>query len=352
MSVPLIYPKPQPDQKRYKKILEEGFRKYPERYENFQKYTKAIKGNTVNYLPVKLDVENVSRCNLQCDMCQVASFPNYKRARDMTFEEFKNMVDEQCGLVEIKIQGMGEPFLGKDFIQMVEYASGKSIWTRTSTNATLLQVNENYKRIIDADIGELQISVDGTTKETYEKIRQKANFNRMVENCKKINQYCEKRGIDKTRMWVLLQKENLKDIYRFPGFAKELEFKRVAVILDVNGWGDKNWTCKNKDKKVSSCITQAEVDDTLEQAEKCGIQMGFWDISSKYSVKNPCPWPFERAYISSDMKVVPCCMIANPDTFHLGTLGSFREIWEGLSYQQFRESHVTGKIPEVCRYCY
>lgn len=96
-----------------------------------------------------------------------------------------------------KIQGIGEPFLHKDFIQMVEYASSRDIWTRSTTNATILhQKNENYKKIIDAGIGELQISVDGTTKESYELIRKGAHFERMIENCKLINSYCSSLGVE------------------------------------------------------------------------------------------------------------------------------------------------------------
>jgi hypothetical protein len=29
--------------------------------------------------------------------------------------------------------------------------------------------------------------------------------------------------------------------------------------------------------------------------------------------------PFERAYISSDQRVVPCCFIGNPDVAEIGT---------------------------------
>jgi pyrroloquinoline quinone biosynthesis protein E len=154
----------------------------------------------------------------------------------MLFEDFKKILDEQYGVIELKIQGMGEPFLGKDFIRMVEYTTSKDIWVRTSTNATLLNRDENYKKVIDAGVDELQISIDGTTKHTYENIRINARFETVVENCKLINGYCDSLGIDRTRMWVLLQKENLKELHQFPSFANELGFKRVAIIMDIHGW--------------------------------------------------------------------------------------------------------------------
>lgn len=350
----LVFPKPQPDKKRYDEILSRGFLKFPKRKENFEKYKLNKNNSNIDYLPIKMDLENVSRCNLKCDMCQVLDFPDNKRADDMSFVDFKKLIDELGdSLIEVKIQGMGEPFLGKDFTEMVHYVSSKDIWTRSSTNASFLHKNENYKRVVDAGIGELQISIDGTTKDAYEKIRVGADFERVSENCKLINSYCDKIELDVTRMWVLLQKDNIGEFFEFPRFAKELGFKRVAIILDVQGFGDKEWIDKNNQKMVSSSITQEMLDRLLENAEKLSINLSFWDISAKFSQQNLCPWPFERAYISSDMKVVPCCMIANPDRFNFGRVtNSFTEIWNSEKYVDFRNAHINSEIPDICKFCY
>ncbi|MBM3437398.1 MAG: radical SAM protein [Bacteroidetes bacterium] len=304
-------------------------------------------------MPIKLDIENVSRCNLSCEMCQVSTWKSSKRGADMTFEDFKHILDEQYGVFELKIQGVGEPFLGKDFIRMVEYAADKDIWVRTSSNATLFHKDENYKRIIDAGVDEIQISIDGTTKKTYEKIRVNANFETVAGNCKLINKYCENLGIDKTRMWALLQEENIHELYQFLPFAKELGFKRVAFIMDVHGWGIGGFVEANSKRKIGLLKLKDDVETLLENAESLGITLGFWDIGDKYSNSNPCFWPFSRAFISSDKKVVPCCMIANPDTFNFGSLeDGFEAIWYSQRYVEFREAHLNGGIPDVCRFCY
>ncbi len=348
----LIFPRPKPDQKRYDDIMNKGFKIFPKRYENYKKYQDFSKNKKIKYLPIKIDIENVSRCNLKCDMCQVPFYQNNKRAEDMTFDVFKNIIDEQYGLIEVKIQGMGEPFIGKDFIKMVEYASSKYIWTRTSTNATILDKNEDYKNIVDAGIGEIQISIDGTTKDTYEKIRINANFEKVTDNCKLINNYCDEVGCDVTRMWVLLQKDNFHELKNFPSFAKELGFKRVAIIMDIHGFGNQELIDKNSNKVVSSSITQDIINSMIEEAKSLNIDLSFWDISDKFSKTNICHWPFERAYISSEGSVVPCCMIANPTALNFGTIGSFSDIWYSKEYEDFREQHIKFKIPDVCKSCY
>ncbi len=346
------FPKPKADMKRYEETLQRGFRRFPERLSNYEKYRNNGNDSRIDHLPAKMDFENVSRCNLRCDMCQMTSFDKGKRADDLAFEDFKRVLDSLEGLFEIKIQGLGEPFLGKDFTKMVEYANRKDIWTRSTTNATILDKNDNYKRIIDAGIGEIQISVDGTTKSTYEGIRRNAKFEKVADNCKLINKYCDDLSIDKTRMWVLLQKENINELEKFPAFAKELGFKRLTISMDVNGWGNEKKTEENRLINVSHKITQNDINGLLAESKALGLDMSFWDITTKYTRENPCSWPFERAFISSDRKVVPCCMIGNPDTYNFGTLGDFNEIWNSKQYEEFRTAHLSGDIPDVCKYCY
>ncbi len=346
------FPKPSPDIGKYEDMFQRGMDRYPERHSNYQKYRNKNGGSKISHGPIKVDFENVSRCNLRCGMCQMTAFKKGKRADDLSYHDFTKILDELEGVFEIKIQGIGEPFLGKDFTEMVSYASQKDIWTRTTTNATIIDKNENYKRIVDAGIGEIQISVDGTTRSTYERIRKNADFEKVQKNCELINKYCDDLKTDKTRMWVLLQKENYDELFRFPALAKKLGFKRMTISMDVNGWGNEEKTKENRLKNVSQNMNQEDVDSLIRESKALNIDLSFWDITTKYTVEKLCPWPFERAYISSDKKVVPCCMIGNPDIYSFGSLGDFNEIWNSSQYEQFREAHLSGNIPSVCKYCY
>jgi pyrroloquinoline quinone biosynthesis protein E len=87
-----------------------------------------------------------------------------------------------------------------------------------------------------------------------------------------------------------------------------------------------------------------------------GVKVRFWNVTNKYStdsVEQLCPWPFERAYISSDLRVVPCCIIANPDVCEVGTVdGDFTSIWKGEAMTRFRDAHLKGEVPAPCRFCY
>jgi len=350
-------PRPYPDPEVHQRNLALALASDPRRKSNYELFLKSSKSMLVEHLPIKLDVENVSRCNFRCTMCQVSDWgPSYQRAQDMSFDDFKNLVDEQYGLVELKLQGMGEPLLAREeFFKMVRYARSKHIWVRTTTNASLLHFHDNYKHLIDSGINEVQISFDGATKKTFEKIRIGSSFDLVVKNCKLINDYCNDQGLLRTRMWVVVQQGNVDQIPDFVRLASEMGFKRLTFSLELTDWGQERWSGVNQKVTAEDDVSPESAAAAIEQGLGIGVEVTFWDITDKYRTDSPeslCRWPFERAYVSSDMRIVPCCTIANPDVSDLGVARQLAKAWNNETYQEFRKSHLEGRIPEPCKLCY
>ena len=185
-------PTPTPNNTAYKIERFIALTRSPRKLINYFKYlSQNRRGEKANYYPIKLDIENVSRCNFRCGTCQVSEWPKGQRANDMSYETFCQIIDEQIGLIEIKLQGMGEPTIqGNDFFKMIRYARSRNIWVRTVTNASLLHLKENYISLIDSGVNEVQISIDAADKDVFELIRPGSNFEKVKENCKLINNKC------------------------------------------------------------------------------------------------------------------------------------------------------------------
>lgn len=349
------FPRPYPDPELFEHTLQNGFKKFPERKENYLKYRASVRGEVLDYLPIRLDVENVSRCNYRCIMCQVSDWPKLKRADDMSFKDYRVLLDTQYGLIEIKLQGMGEPLLGKCLFRMIEYARRRYIWVRSTTNGSLLHIKDNYKRLIDADICELQVSIDGVTPKTYKKIRRSGNLKKVLDNCILLNRYCRNVGRRRTRMWVVVQRENFNEVEQFSALAVKLGFERLTFCLDLNDWGQKRWRDVNDQIDMHRQVDISWANHLIELGRKLNLEVTFWFLDEKYDTKDInklCPWPFERAYISSDMQIVPCCMISNPQIVTLGDAKDLSNEWKNIRYQEFRKKHITGKLPHYCRTCY
>ena len=84
-------PEPMPDLHAYMSERSKALAMSKSREANYNLYLKSHrKCATIDYLPIKLDIENVSRCNYRCIMCQVSDWHKGKRAKDMQFSDFKN----------------------------------------------------------------------------------------------------------------------------------------------------------------------------------------------------------------------------------------------------------------------
>ena len=349
-------PAPSPDRKLHQAVLQSGFKRFPERKRNFELYKAATRGADVQYLPVKIDIENVSRCNFHCIMCQVSDWPKQQRAGDMSVADFKALVDEQYGLVEIKLQGMGEPLLAGDaYFEMIEYARARDIWVRSTVNGSLLHLNDNYKKLVDSDICEVQISIDGATRETYESVRRGGKFQMVSRNCRMLNDYARTQGKLRTRMWVVVQDANFHELEKFPELAHELGFERLTLSVDLNDWGQDSWRERNDQVDVQKQVSVEQVRKMIDVGAALGVETTFWHIDEKYVPGDPkrlCAWPFERVYVSSDMRVVPCCMVATPEVAEFGDARDLARVWTGDAMRAFRRRHLDGDIPDYCATCY
>jgi pyrroloquinoline quinone biosynthesis protein E len=349
-------PRPQRDGELYSATLAAGFEAFPERLENYRLWQEAERGEVIGHLPVELDIENVSRCNYRCAMCQVSEWPKMQRAGDMSLDDFRKLIDEQYGLIDIKLQGMGEPLLAGDtYFEMINYARARHIWVRSTNNGSLLHLKDNYKKLIDSDICEAQISIDGVREATYENIRVGGKFARVSKNVEMLNRYAESVGQMRTRMWAVVQKENFSEIEAFPKYAADHGFKRLTLSLNLTDWGQKYWTEKN-DRIDAHADFDAELGERIiEDGRKRDLEVTFWAVDDRYdtsSTESLCSWPFGRLYVSSDMRAVPCCVIANPEVYDLGDARELTEVWHGEAMREFRKAHLEGRIPDACQPCY
>ncbi len=355
-----MLPRPSANMEEYNRILNYRLLMYPECKSNYEKYqTMCREGYKIECgcLPVKIDYEVSSHCNFRCTMCLMNEIGDHRPA-NMSFEDFKESLDSQKGLVEVKLQGMGEPLLNPDFFKMVEYATANHIWVRTTTNASLLHLNDNYKKMIDLEIGEIQISVDGATKETFESIRVGSNFDLVVNNCKLLNTYAEanRGGTWRTSCWMLVQKDNVHEVEQLLELAAEMKFTRLTYSVAIGDWSKDNWTEINGQKETKDLFTEEYAQKLIHRGKELGITVTFWDGKDKYVYDKKkdkiCAWLFGRAYISADMRIVPCCVVSDSATCDMGDARNFTAEWNHDRYQELRRLHLEGKVPKMCRNCY
>jgi pyrroloquinoline quinone biosynthesis protein E len=139
--------------------------------------------------------------------------------------------------------------------------------------------------------------------------------------------------------------------------AQDMGFRHLVFSLNLHGWGDPALEARNRKVSVDERLSNSILWSLVEQGMKAGVRVSFWRVNEKFDTDKPehrCPWPFERAVVTSDLRTVPCCMIGDPDQYEIGRGSgkSFTTLWAGVEYTAFRQQHLDGAIPQVCKGCY
>lgn len=321
------------------------------------------RSTSISATPAVLDIEPTAKCNLRCKYCQVSYWDRSEKVKNLSYEQFVHIVDQFPHLLQIKLQGMGEPLLNSDFFKMVAYADQKGIIVRTVTNATLI-MGPMAEKIIKSPLAELTISVDGATKETYEHIRRGGKFDRVVENIRNLVRLRKEQGDGRTPMltvWMVGTKDNIHEFPQLIRLAKELGVDKVYLQHHLNFWGTTEYQKDMAQYAINREDTDShytrEVERILAEsrniAKTLGMPLTVYTGNTLFQDQK-CGWPWTSAYISADGFVVPCCIVANPQVMQMGNLfhQKFADIWNSQKYRAFRKLFMDRKPPKMCNGCY
>ena len=344
-------PKMTVDQARYDEMLQKGFERFPKRKENYLKLKQKPREVVLDTLPGVLYLEPMGRCNFQCPMCDLQVIPS-RRSGQMTFEQFKGIVDPLVNSVyEAKMPGVGEATLHRDIFDMIPYLADHHIWLHMATNGSLLDKKEAYRRLIDAGIGELTLSVDGATADVFETVRPGAVFDRVTKNFKLVNDYCNKNGLLRTRSFTTVQKTMRHQFREIVEYAAANGFRRHSFEFGLFDWGQEAMRETIESLRDHAPLTADEGWELVELGKKLGVEVSFLFLEHSLTLKNVCHFPFERIFVGSTMQIGPCTHIGYRGK-DLGNGADVVGAWNGEIYRKFREDHLSGNIPPECRYCY
>jgi len=290
-------------------------------------------------LPVSVSFEPTTSCNLRCPECPsgLRAFTRPKGMLEKNF--FYNTIDQLYkDLLYLIFYFQGEPYLNPAFLDMVKYASGKKIYTATSTNAHYL-TDENARKTVESGLDRLIISLDGTTQEVYEQYRRGGKVEKVLEGARNIIKW--KKELKSSTPFVIFQFLVVK-----PNEHQIEEVKRLADEIGVDEVRLKTAQVYDYENDPNQLIP---VNEKYSRYRK--------NKNGEYFFKNKLPnhcWRLWHAtVISWDGLVVPCCF--DKDASHrLGNLKdkNFREVWNNAEYKEFRTQILhSRKNIDICANC-
>ncbi|MGD9346546.1 MAG: radical SAM protein [Candidatus Aminicenantes bacterium] len=305
--------------------------------------------------PLKVFVEPTQRCDLNCIMCG-KSRRKYKL--DMPMELFKKVERALFPLAsEVDFFIDGEALLAKEAHTMLKVSKKYHFLPKIFTNAAYTR-EESIALLVDLGFF-VNISIDGATKETYEKIRYGARWERTIKNIEKYVYYREKTQNSRfhIRFAYTVSPLNLDEVLPLLKLAKEMGVNDIflnncdknfllrkyqltkfperayAKIQEAKEFADRHKIRFSTQKKIGNIeIEKAHNWDDFSLP----IDLYAFDFLEKYNPYNgKCYYPWTQTLVRSDGTVVSCCQ----GLLKLGQLheNNFAEIWNGKKYQSLRK---------------
>ena len=132
-----------------------------------------------------------TRCNLDCEFCLEGSSPGDKRLGSPTFDDIKPFIDQaiSMGVEQFSFTG-GEPFLAKDIIKILDYASQyKPVLVLTNGTAPLFKRLDGLTRLVDNPYPiSLRISLDHPDPERHDLYRGIGSFEKSIAGMRALHQ--------------------------------------------------------------------------------------------------------------------------------------------------------------------
>jgi len=318
--------------------------------------------------PTEAYFEVANRCNSKCATCPLTFSPQ-ETAKQLSLDEFKSLASQMPDLRRAVMQGIGEPLLNRDLASMIRHLKERGVYVVFNTNAALL-TRRRQIQLIESGLDELRVSLDGSTPETYLKVRGIPVFDRVVANVAEMVRTKHERRASSPRLsfWVTGMRENLAELPGVIDLAARIGVEEVYLQRMVFGFDD-NALARGDQSIYDGYRTEAEA--IIAEAERRSVALGVRfrgadALSPRESIVDrpphaepwrACSRPLRLAYITAQGTALPCCIAPFTDApYDSITLGNYlrdgiQAVWAGDAYRQFRERLYSSDPPASCRNC-
>src|SRR5258707_7626212 len=184
---------------------------------------------TVATLPRSIYIEPTSRCNELCQQCP-RTLLSREDDRDLSFDNFRYIVDQFPVLDRVVLHGLGEPLLNKDLPLMISYLKARGTYVLFNSNGILLNAKRG-QALIDAGLDEYRLSMDGSTRETYAQVRGVDAFDKIWRNVRAfiIQQKQHNASKPAISLWLTAMRENLHELPGLIDLASEHGIREIYM---------------------------------------------------------------------------------------------------------------------------
>ncbi|GAC1619296.1 MAG: tungsten cofactor oxidoreductase radical SAM maturase [Ktedonobacteraceae bacterium] len=320
-------------------------------------------------LPRSIYIEPTSRCNELCQQCP-RTLLSREDDRDLSFDNFRYIVDQFPVLERVVLHGLGEPLLNKDLPRMISYLKTRGTYVLFNSNGILLNAKRG-QALIDAGLDEYRLSMDGATRETYSLVRGVDAFDKIWRNVKAFIELQKEQKATKPvfSLWFTAMRENLHELPDLIDLAYENGVPEVymqrLVYFEEGLAHSKQALFRRSTREELELVRRCE-----EMCKERGILFKAAGSATPLESivrdfgKRPwagCQRPYSLTYITSSGNVLSCCFApfghkSAREYKEERVLGNVFEepiatIWSGERYEAFRRAFESDHPARHCAQC-
>ena len=246
--------------------------------------------------PRKIRLDASTLCQLHCPCCSTTAHKIEPAIGFgfLKFKDFKKLLDENRYLKEIELSNYGEIFLNPELDSIIKYAYEKKVRLLAENGVNFNTVTDQMLEMLVAyRFRLLLISIDGASHQTYQQYRVNGNFDRVIKNIGKLNNYKSLHDSSYPRLiWqFVIFGHNEHEIPLAKKMAQDFGMRFILKL----SWDRHFSPIKNPDfvKKESGLpVSDCEADQVMQGAE--------------YGASF-CRMLWEEPQINWDGKILGCC---------------------------------------------
>ncbi|NLT75105.1 MAG: glycosyltransferase, partial [Planctomycetes bacterium] len=305
-----------------------------------------------SHRPTIVEFNVITRCNGGCVMCSYGM-----DGEIVDLEQFKRVADAWLPTAtDVHLIG-GEVLLHPQFYELCEYANRLGVSLGMTTNLSTLAGRraETIRKFFNT----VRVSVDGSTRQTYESIRTRLSFDRLCRNLEILAEIRRDKPDLSCELAFVAMRQNIAELPDVIEMAGRYAFDSVAVnfvhIYSASALDD------------SLLFHRERANENFDLARAKAARLGLvLDIPNNFDLSHPpyvasqqlteghrrCVRPWQRVRVLINGDVVSCCHLLDLPMGNALT-EPLEGVWNGRKLQDLRQAIKESRddMPDRCKHC-